>query len=488
MILLLLLCSSCRVRFVMWLRTLIPLFFAGCMSNSGLNALPTAPVDDPSTPPVGDPDDEPTVTPTPPPVPAECANFAARFEAARASVQNQLTAAGIPGASFAASCGGQVLSAGIGVVRAGGAPVAPSTRFQVASVSKALTATAALELDAAGVLDLHAPISTWMPTLVYGDEVTLHDLLTHTSGLETSFPNWEPGLTASALANPNLARWAPPGEVWNYNNYGYAVAGAVMEAASGQPFDALMDERVFGPLGMGRATTRTNQVTAGDYAYGHADTASNPRVLGPQDSYYNDDWYGPMGGAWATAEDLVRFGSALGSRSTLGAQWTAQTRTGETATQQYGYGLFIEPGTSPAIVHHGGSVEGFTTMFEAVPQAGVAVALVVNADWDLPQVGLLDQLVDLGPGTSGPSAAASSRLVGVYDSDVFGEIEVRAQGGTLMMDFPDGSSSPMSAWNYNSYDVEWSGEAWGPIWVTAWDDGQGPVEYLVSPWGIAHRR
>lgn len=468
----------------------VSVLLVGCLSTSGLNALPTDPVSPTGTGPTDAPVDDPPAPP--PPVPANCEGFGARFESALAVVEAELAASGIPGASFAAACGGQVLSAGVGVVRPGGAPVTSTTRFQIASITKALTATATLELAAAGVVELHQPVGLHLPTLAYGDEVTLHHLLTHTSGLETGFYSWNAdGLTASTLANPNLARWAEPGDVWNYNNYAYAVAGAVLETASGQTFAALMDARVFGPLGMPHATMRISDVIAGEYAWGHSGSPSNPQEIGPQGSYYGAGWYGPMGGAWATAEDLVRFGVALGQRGELTAQWVGQTPTGESATQQYGYGLFVEPMASPAWVHHGGGVAGFTASFEAVPQAGVAVALLVNADWDIPNgtSALIDQLVDFGPGTAGTGPAANNRIVGTYDSEVFGQVTVRAQGAGLVMDFAaDGSSVPMSRWSHNTFDVSWSGESWGPIPITAWDEGSGPIEYLVSPWGIARRQ
>jgi CubicO group peptidase (beta-lactamase class C family) len=136
---------------------------------------------------------------------------------------------------------------------------------------------------------------------------------------------------------------------------------------------------------MDSATMRVSEVlSGGDFAYGH----SSSTELGPEDSYYGAPWYGPMGGAWASVDDVARYARSLLGNGPLAArvaeQMVPRTPTGEWRGAQYGYGLFIDEGVSPTIVFHSGSVQGFLSEMDVVPDAGIATVILVNDDAHLP--------------------------------------------------------------------------------------------------------
>ena len=147
-------------------------------------------------------------------------------------------------------------------------PVDPDTLFQIASNSKPFTATLVLQLVAEGAVDLDDPVRKHLPEFGaldprYADAVTVRHLLCHRVGLDGDAlfvrqpdpPRLESVCAALARARPLV----PPGGHWTYCNAGFSVAGRLVETLRGQPFDAVLRERILAPLGMGRSCTRADE-------------------------------------------------------------------------------------------------------------------------------------------------------------------------------------------------------------------------------------
>ena len=445
----------------------------GCATQGGGGGPDPGPDPDPDLDP--DPDPDPTST---------CPDFDARFEQVRGRFADALAANSVPGGAIAVVCGGAVRSAGVGVLRLGGEEaVTSSTRFEIGSISKTITSYAAISLVDDGAIDLHAPVTDMLPQLGFG-EVTLHHLLSHSSGLSTVPTHWEHvELRDVVIDNADLSRWTPPATIFNYNNFGYAIAGALLEESAGQPFAELVEERVFTPLGMGGATMATADLAA-NAAHGHWGNVSNPTIDPP--SSYIDPVLAPMGGIWASVDDLARLATA----PALGRQMEHVTRTGEYPNQFYGYGLMLDDGISPPIASHGGSIEGFLSDMLIVPGAGVAAIALTNSDWYYPGESTLDAIATFVDITipNLPPTPANERLVGVYASDVFGELEVRAEGSGLVVDFrAHGYTAPLTPYYYTNYEVEWRPESTN-IPVTFWLENEtDPASPLVSRWCVGTR-
>lgn len=232
---------------------------------------------------------------------AGCPGGDAAWDALLSRTEAAFAQAGVPGGALAVVCDGSLVhAAGFGVTRSdGGSAVTTQTRFQWASMTKMLTGVAAVSVAEDGLVDLHQPVGN-----VFGgaswSNVTLHQLLTHTAAYPTEFDVvMSDDLMTVVRDNESQLAWAPPGAVWFYSNPGFAVAGAVIEQASGTPFDALVEDRIFTAANMTRATMSVDEVLAGgDYAYGHSEGGP----VGPADSYFGTGSYGPMGGAWGVGQ------------------------------------------------------------------------------------------------------------------------------------------------------------------------------------------
>jgi CubicO group peptidase (beta-lactamase class C family) len=441
-----------------------------------------------------------------------CQDQVATFEAVVGFMADELEAAGVPGGSLAIVCEGQLaFSAGLGVRERGSEmSVGPETRFQIASVTKMFTAAAGMTLVEDGTLSLHAPVSDVLPTInteaPFGTPASLHHLLSHTAGYPTQFPGGV--FTSSELAtyfenNRDQPLWSPPGAAYNYSNLGMALAGLALETAAGEPFGDLVEQRVFMPAEMGRATLSVDTVMSDeDYARGHSGDATAEAVIQPDGSYYHTGYYGPMGGAWASAEDLARWaavqladGGVVMSSASMDLITTPHTPTGRSPTQAYGYGLFMDSLYGTTTRSHSGSVGGYLTDWKLVPQAEFAVVVTVNADWYWPGAvtdhaldafgvrGDLDtSLYTYDPGEWGD-------LVGTYqDDNVYGTIVVTETASGLEADFVDrGFSSPLSpVFNQTFYyeDAE-RGMSYALVF---WREAEtGPTTYVVSLRGVGIR-
>ncbi len=166
---------------------------------------------------------------------------------------------------------------------------AERTVFRVASVSKLVTATAALQLVERGRLDLHADVNRYLKRFqirqTFGRPITLVDLLTHTSGLDDGNVARKAWRAADVeplgeyLARRLPARIRPPGERIAYSNHGMALAGYLVEVASGMPFERYVEQNVFAPLGMTHSSFALVPDSVGSLAVGYEGAPPEPQSI-----------------------------------------------------------------------------------------------------------------------------------------------------------------------------------------------------------------
>ena len=167
----------------------------------------------------------------------------------------------IPGVAVGVLAGDQELAAGFGVTSVENPlPVTPDTLFQIGSITKTFVATAVMRLVENGKLDLDMPIRTWLPDLRLFDDgvaqrVTLRHLLTHTGGWVgdyfNDFGSGDDALARMVAEVAKLPQLTPLGEHYSYNNAGFYLAGRVLEAVTGTPFEQAIKALVLDPLGHG---------------------------------------------------------------------------------------------------------------------------------------------------------------------------------------------------------------------------------------------
>jgi CubicO group peptidase (beta-lactamase class C family) len=329
-----------------------------------------------------------------PPVPYAAASENANLQA------REWLGRGVPGLALAVAVDGKIVySEGFGYADLEErVPVWPTTKFRIGSISKPLTATALMELVEAGKVELDAPVQRYVPSFPdKGADITVRQVAGHLAGIrhyqgdEFEIQKHYSSVLEGLKIFENDPLVAPPGTKFSYSSYGYNLVSAVVESAAGEEFLSYMQGHVFAPLGLVHtaADHNTQIVEQRSRFYelakdGHAENA--PYV----DNSYK--WAG--GGFLSTAEDLVRFGSALLQpgllkAATLKTMFTPQkTKTGETT--EYGIGWFIHKSQSGKLVyeHAGGSVGG-TSQLMLYPETHVVVALVNNlssANWKREEV------------------------------------------------------------------------------------------------------
>ncbi|HEY7370066.1 MAG TPA: serine hydrolase domain-containing protein [Thermoanaerobaculia bacterium] len=283
-------------------------------------------------------------------------------------------------------------------------PVESSTRFRIYSAVKPMTAAAALRLAREGKLDLDAPIGRYLsglpPALA---PITARQLATHTSGIRhynkgeavTTSPCRRVSDALPAFQNDPLL--FPPGRREAYSSYGYVLLSAVVEAASGQPFEQSMRRLVFEPAGM----TETEL----DDSSRSIPQRAHPYETGPDGGWmdYPADptckW--GAGGFLSTADDMARFGRALIEgkivpKQDLPSLWTP-ARTAE-GTSDFGLGWSTAgtDGGRLVAVQSGGNVGGRSVLV-LDPDSGIVVAMTANLEGPR-MIAPAKELVDLFAG------------------------------------------------------------------------------------------
>lgn len=272
----------------------------------------------------------------------------------------------------------------------------PTTKFRIASMTKQFTAACILLLQERGKLSVHDPISRYLSDLPASwQAITIHQLLTHTSGLPnyTSAPKIKElnrsGATPKEMIDLviNLPLEFKPGTKLMYTNTGYILLGMIIEKVSGQSYDAFLATNIFGPLEM---------VNSG---YDKASDILSNRASGYQikDGHLvNADFIDmsipfSAGGIYSTVEDMYRWNEALANGKLLSADSIHQMFDvyPETAAyaSHYGYGVVITQRFGRTLYYHGGGVNGFSSVIQRYPKERICIVVLSNSGpvktWDL---------------------------------------------------------------------------------------------------------
>lgn len=272
---------------------------------------------------------------------------------------------------------------------AAGTPLKPEDRFRIGSVTKQFAAAGVLALVEAGKVKLDDPLSKYVPGYPNGDSITVLQLLNHTSGVKsyTGIPGYMAGPIRNDLTTVQLVdvfKDHPvdfaPGAQWAYNNSGYVLVGAVIEAASGMPWHEYLRITFFEPLGMR------------DTGYGH-----DPAVVAKQVAGHTHDGSKPVpamplsmtqphaaGALVSNVDDLLRWNRALHEGRVLKSETYRQmiTPVGKAAGPgaNYGFGLVADTVRNRPQLQHGGGIFGFSTQLAYLPGPDITVVVLENDD------------------------------------------------------------------------------------------------------------
>jgi CubicO group peptidase (beta-lactamase class C family) len=305
--------------------------------------------------------------------------------------QQVLKSTGVPSASVAVVQDGK-----IAYLQAYGAaqldpqtPATPQMRYSIGSISKQFTAAAILMLAEEGKLSLDDPVSKYIPGLTGGNEITIRQLLTHTSGYQDFWPqDYVPPLMLQPISAEGIMdRWArkpldfEPGTKWQYSNTNYVIAGAIVEKVSGQPMLQLLSQRVFMPLGMKSvADTNANKLPPTDPT-GYFRYALGPLHPAPKEGR---GWMFAAGELAMTAEDLAKWDISIINQSVLKPASYREMETEAVLKNgvgtRYGLGIFVTSMNGHRVLEHNGEVSGFTAENIVMPDDKIAVVVLTNQD------------------------------------------------------------------------------------------------------------
>ena len=316
---------------------------------------------------------------------------AALREKIDAIAKQALTSTGVPSASIAIVQAGAITylqAYGDGRIEPH-TPALPSMRYSIGSISKQFTAAAVLLLAEQGKLSLDDPASRFVPNLTRGNEVTIRELLSHTSGYQDYWPqDYVPPFMLQAItADKILDQWArkpldfEPGTDWQYSNTNFVIAGLIVEKASGEPLLQFLSEHIFTPLGMKSVMNIDQNRLAETDATGYLRYALGPPRLAPKEG---KGWLFAAGELAMPAEDLAKWDISMINQTVLRpasyAQMEKEVVLKNGLGTRYGLGVDVRQESGQRAIEHGGEVSGFTAHNLVFPDARIAVVVLVNED------------------------------------------------------------------------------------------------------------
>ncbi|USG64055.1 serine hydrolase [Brevibacillus ruminantium] len=299
------------------------------------------------------------------------------------------------------------------------------TVFGIGSVTKSFTCVAIMKLQEAGKLRVHDPVIQYLPEFrmplnQYTDQVTIHHLMTHTTGLPPLPTLYSAGKRSMEqdpelkgtehekrlaelpyidthdeliefIAAQEVTVLGPPGTQFSYSNDSYALLGVIIERLSGISYEQYVTETILQPAGMSRTVFTAEELEQfDDVAKLYTRNPGNINEVYASPSWWASPSMTAAGFLKSTIRDLLRYteifrtGGLVEDVRILSEESVQQMTTPHFPIQgqsYYGYGLMITPGCfGGTLVEHGGSIKGVSAQIFTVPETGISGAVLSNAD------------------------------------------------------------------------------------------------------------
>jgi CubicO group peptidase (beta-lactamase class C family) len=292
---------------------------------------------------------------------------------------------GFTGSALVARYGKVIFSKGYGMANAEwDIPNTPLTKFRLGSITKQFTAASILLLQERGKLGAQDPVCKFFDNCPESwKEITIHHLLTHTSGIPnyTNFPDWRKTMMIPVTMESLVARFKDkpldfkPGEKMSYSNSGYVALGHIIEKVAGESYESFLQKNIFGPLQMSGSGYDSHDTIMKNRATGYS-FRDGKRI----NSEYLDMTIPHAAGAlYSTVEDLFAWNEALFSDKLLSAKSREAMMTVD--KNDYAYGLAVTQQHNRKMVFHGGGINGFSTFLARFPEEKVTIVVLRNADY-----------------------------------------------------------------------------------------------------------
>lgn len=302
-----------------------------------------------------------------------------------------LARTGVPSASIAIVKDGQIVyTKAYGDARLDPrTPATPQMRYSIGSISKQFTAFSILLLQEQGKLSLDDKVAKYIPDLTRANEVTIRQLLSHTSGYQDYWPQdyVMPMMMQPVTAQKILDTWArkpldfDPGTKWQYSNTNYVIAGVIIEKVARMPLLRFLQEKVFTPLGM-TSVSDTDQAKLGDTdPSGYLRYALGPLRPAPKEG---KGWLFAAGELAMPAADLAKWDISIMDQKLLKPasyrEFSKEVLLNNGLGTHYGLGVDVNSQAGHRALSHGGEVSGFTAQNTVFPDDRAAVVVLTNQD------------------------------------------------------------------------------------------------------------
>ncbi|GAB3333678.1 hypothetical protein GCM10027299_41430 [Larkinella ripae] len=255
-----------------------------------------------------------------------------------------------------------------------GEPNTDSTKFLLASLSKPFTAILILQLAEQGKVKLTDKLGTYFKAIGNSNaaNVTIHQLLTHTSGIK-EFIDEKHGFDEARLAGNGFN--FEPGSNFEYSNSGYIVLKEIAEISSGKPYPDLINASIFKPLQMTSSGVARTTETVATLAMGYTNTKQGQRAAIP----YSLEVVDGAGSLFTTTSDMVRFHESLNSQKLL-SKPMRDLMLHQHVKEKFGYGWFLrERAGIWDVSYHKGDLPGYTSFLSRKTTTNQMILLLANA-------------------------------------------------------------------------------------------------------------
>lgn len=412
------------------------------------------------------------------------------------------------------------------------------TVFAIASDSKSFTGILLAMLVDDGKIRWDAPLTTYLPTLRFGDdfltrELTVRDALTHRSGLARGDLLWTAGWTYDRSELLRRLRYLKPS--WNlrtrygYSNLMYLAAGEAAAAAAGKSWDTLIRERLFVPLGMNETNTSVTLLGAlPNVASPHSEVDGSVQVV----PYTNIDAAAPAGAINSNIVDMTKWlrfqldSGRVGGKRLVSKRSFIETHTPQTVVRidstyrafnpfthvrSYAFGWQVMDYRGKEMLSHAGNLAGMNAMVGLLPEERFGVVVLTNLDGNALRESIMYKAMDMELGApprdwsrvsliekasfdsidSKDQREADAKRVlnthpslplarysGVYQDSLYGSVAVRIEGQHLVLDMAPKMLGDMEHWHYDTFKVKWRDHRDGTNLVTFALDANGDIDTM----------
>jgi D-alanyl-D-alanine carboxypeptidase len=278
-----------------------------------------------------------------------------------------------------------------------GVALSTDDRFRIGSITKTFVAVLVLQLQADGRVQLTDKLSSYLPEAPHADQVSIRQLLDHTSGLADfavqpryalailTLPGrpWTAEETIDVVADQPLN--FEPGSRWDYSNTNYVLLGMLAEHVAGKPIAQLLRERIYQPLGLDDTFLEQEEDAPPMRVPGHFDLngdGESETILAPRYTAIVTSG-AAAGGLSASALDVLDFGSGLWGGQLLDQDSLADMLLVEKPSTDYGLGIVRRTFGDREAWGHAGALPGFTAVFVRAEDGTIAVAMANQSDLEM---------------------------------------------------------------------------------------------------------